>query len=136
MCFEVPALVPPGGVANGNKAGSNDDDANDDDLGIMDIDDNDGKTGILFQNSPHSLQSIQNFLFVYPCLSNFVGKNSAELAALNESLHELLDGIQVMLALFNIFWALNSISTDYFCYVLKKGLRIIQFRRHLQNLHI
>ncbi|XP_058192880.1 exocyst complex component SEC3A [Rhododendron vialii] len=66
MCFEVPALVPPGGVANGNKAGSNDDDGNDDDLGIMDIDDNDGKTG----------------------------KNSAELAALNESLHELLDGIQ------------------------------------------
>jgi len=66
MCFEVPALVPPGGVANGNKAGSNDDDANDDELGIMDIDDNDGKTG----------------------------KNSAELAALNESLHELLDGIQ------------------------------------------
>ncbi|GFS46522.1 exocyst complex component sec3A [Actinidia rufa] len=66
MCFEVPALAPPGGVANGNKVGSNDDDANDDDLGIMDIDDNDSKTG----------------------------KNSAELAALNESLHELLDGIQ------------------------------------------
>ncbi|PSS19774.1 Exocyst complex component SEC3A like [Actinidia chinensis var. chinensis] len=66
MCFEVPALASPGGVANGNKVGSNDDDANDDDLGIMDIDDNDSKTG----------------------------KNSAELAALNESLHELLDGIQ------------------------------------------
>ncbi|PON88959.1 Exocyst complex component Sec [Trema orientale] len=65
MCFEVPTLVPPGGVANGNKSGSNDDD-NDDDLGIMDIDDNDGKAG----------------------------KNSAELAALNESLQDLLDGIQ------------------------------------------
>ncbi|KAL7245073.1 hypothetical protein ACSBR2_000418 [Camellia fascicularis] len=66
MCFEVPALVPPGGVANGNKTGLNDDDTNDDDLGILDIDENDSKTG----------------------------KNSAELAALNESLQELLDGIQ------------------------------------------
>lgn len=47
MCFEVPALVPPGGVVNGNKNGSYDDDeANDDDLGIMDIDENDGKAGI------------------------------------------------------------------------------------------
>lgn len=45
MCFEVPALVPPGGVANGNKSGSYDDDTNDDDLGIMDIDDNDSKAG-------------------------------------------------------------------------------------------
>ncbi|KAL0017256.1 hypothetical protein SO802_004325 [Lithocarpus litseifolius] len=66
MCFEVPALVPPGGLVNGNKTGYNDDDANDDDLGIMDIDDNDSKTG----------------------------KNSVELAALNESLQDLLDGIQ------------------------------------------
>ncbi|KAL5777912.1 hypothetical protein ACOSP7_010838 [Xanthoceras sorbifolium] len=66
MCFEVPALVPPGGVANGNKSGSYDDDANDDDLGIMDIDDNDSKGG----------------------------KNSADLAALNESLQDLLNGIQ------------------------------------------
>ncbi|KAJ6940043.1 hypothetical protein NC651_006252 [Populus alba x Populus x berolinensis] len=65
MCFEVPALVPPGGVANGNKGGYND--ANDnDDLGIMDIDENDGKAG----------------------------KNSADLAALNESLQDLLNGIQ------------------------------------------
>lgn len=47
MCFEVPALVPPGGVANGGKSGYNDDDANDDDLGIMDIDDNDSKVGML-----------------------------------------------------------------------------------------
>lgn len=67
MCFEVPALVPPGGVVNGNKNGSYDDDeANDDDLGIMDIDENDGKAG----------------------------KSSADLAALNESLQDLLDGIQ------------------------------------------
>uniref|UniRef100_A0A5B7AQT3 Putative Exocyst complex component sec3A isoform 1 n=1 Tax=Davidia involucrata TaxID=16924 RepID=A0A5B7AQT3_DAVIN len=66
MCFEVPALVPPGGVANGNKSGTVDDDANDDDLGIMDIDENDSKTG----------------------------KNSADLGALNESLQDLLDGIQ------------------------------------------
>ncbi|XP_030483722.2 exocyst complex component SEC3A [Cannabis sativa] len=65
MCFEVPTLVPPGGVANGNKSG-NTDDGDDDDLGIMDIDDNDGKNG----------------------------KTSVELAALNESLQDLLDGIQ------------------------------------------
>ena len=44
MCFEVPALVPPGGVANGNKGGYNDAYDNDD-LGIMDIDENDGKAG-------------------------------------------------------------------------------------------
>lgn len=41
MCFEVPTLVPPGGV-NGGKAGYDDDD---DDLGIMDIDENDSKSG-------------------------------------------------------------------------------------------
>lgn len=45
MCFEVPALAPPGGP--NLKNGSNDDDANDDDLGILDIDDNDSKNGIL-----------------------------------------------------------------------------------------
>ncbi|XP_048226940.1 exocyst complex component SEC3A isoform X2 [Ricinus communis] len=69
MCFEVPALVPPGGLANGNRSGSYNDEANDDDdddLGIMDIDENDSKAG----------------------------KNSADLAALNESLQDLLDGIQ------------------------------------------
>ncbi|XP_009365627.2 exocyst complex component SEC3A-like [Pyrus x bretschneideri] len=62
MCFEVPALNPPGGTANGDKS----DDTNDDDLGIMDIDDKDSKAG----------------------------KSSGELAALNESLQDLLDGIQ------------------------------------------
>ncbi|KHN47876.1 Exocyst complex component SEC3B [Glycine soja] len=62
MCFEVPTLVPPGGVVNGHKAGYDDDD----DLGIMDIDENDSKSG----------------------------KNSAELEALNKSLKDLLDGIQ------------------------------------------
>ncbi|KAJ9166143.1 hypothetical protein P3X46_020929 [Hevea brasiliensis] len=64
MCFEVPALVPPGGVANGNRSGNYNDEVNDDDdddLGIMDIDENDSK---------------------------------ADLAALNESLQDLLDGIQ------------------------------------------
>lgn len=45
MCFEVPTLVPPGGVPNGNRS---DDDANDDDLGIMDIDENDSKAGNFF----------------------------------------------------------------------------------------
>ncbi|KAL7175505.1 hypothetical protein ACSBR2_029160 [Camellia fascicularis] len=62
MRFEVPAIAPTGGVGDGNNVGSTDDD----DLGIMDIDDNDSKTG----------------------------KNSSELAELNESLQELLDGIQ------------------------------------------
>ncbi|XP_043808884.1 exocyst complex component SEC3A isoform X2 [Manihot esculenta] len=68
MCFEVPALVPPGGIANGNRSGNYNDSANDDDddLGIMDIDENDNKAG----------------------------KNSADLAALNEALQDLLDGIQ------------------------------------------
>lgn len=41
MCFEVPTLLPPEGVANGNKAG----DDKDDDLCIMDIDENDNKSG-------------------------------------------------------------------------------------------
>ena len=45
MCFEVPALVPPGSVANGNKDGNANDEDDDDDLGIMDIDENDGKAG-------------------------------------------------------------------------------------------
>ncbi|VFQ99147.1 unnamed protein product [Cuscuta campestris] len=62
MCFEVPALVPPGGLATSNKSVHDDDD---DDLGIMDIDDDADR-----------------------------GKNSSELEALNESLHDLLDGIQ------------------------------------------
>ncbi|CAI0465481.1 unnamed protein product [Linum tenue] len=66
MCFEVPALVPPGGAVNGNKGGSYDNDADDDDLGIMDIDDNDSNAG----------------------------KSAADLTALNESLQDLLDGIQ------------------------------------------
>ncbi|KAL8145087.1 exocyst complex component SEC3A [Apium graveolens] len=64
MCFEVPALAPPGGP--NHKNGSNDDDANEDDLGIMDIDDSDSKNG----------------------------KKISELPALNESLRDLLDGIQ------------------------------------------
>ncbi|PHT45181.1 Exocyst complex component SEC3A, partial [Capsicum baccatum] len=65
MCFEVPTLLPPEGIANRNKAGDDKDDA-DDDLGIIDIDENDNKSG----------------------------QNSADLEALNESLHDLLDGIQ------------------------------------------
>ncbi|XP_010255019.1 PREDICTED: exocyst complex component SEC3A isoform X2 [Nelumbo nucifera] len=65
MCFEVPALVPPGGPASGDKNGLNED-TNDDDLGIMDIDENDRKEG----------------------------KSSLELGSLNESLQDLLDGIQ------------------------------------------
>ncbi|KAK1389369.1 exocyst complex component SEC3A [Heracleum sosnowskyi] len=65
MCFEVPGLAPPGGPANG-KDETNDDDANDDDLGVKDIDDSDKKKG----------------------------NQISELPALNESLRDLLDGIQ------------------------------------------
>ena len=35
MCFEVPALVPPGGLANGKGGPNDNDDGNDDDLGIL-----------------------------------------------------------------------------------------------------
>ncbi|XP_010263828.1 PREDICTED: exocyst complex component SEC3A-like [Nelumbo nucifera] len=66
MCFEVPTLVPFGGAANGDKNGLSDDDANEDDLGIMDIDENDNKAG----------------------------NGSVDLGPLNESLQDLLDGIQ------------------------------------------
>ncbi|XP_063935779.1 exocyst complex component SEC3A isoform X2 [Daucus carota subsp. sativus] len=65
MCFEVPGLAPPGGPANG-KNESNDDDANDDNLGIKDINDSDNKKG----------------------------NQISELPALNESLRDLLDGLQ------------------------------------------
>jgi len=48
MCFEVPALAPPGGAGNDKKSQSNNDDGNDnDDLGIMDIDEADKKPGKL-----------------------------------------------------------------------------------------
>ncbi|XP_077233196.1 exocyst complex component SEC3A-like [Tasmannia lanceolata] len=67
MCFEVPALVPPGAPsANAKQNGSTGDDSNDDDLSLMDLDGNDIKPG----------------------------KNSEELGTLNESLQELLEGIQ------------------------------------------
>ncbi|OIW20288.1 hypothetical protein TanjilG_08248 [Lupinus angustifolius] len=59
MCFEVPTVIPPGGVANGNKTGYDDDD-----MGIMEIDENDSKSG----------------------------NTSSELATLNELLQELLGG--------------------------------------------
>ncbi|KAK4277998.1 hypothetical protein QN277_015904 [Acacia crassicarpa] len=70
MCFEVPTVAPPppGGTVNGDEDGYDDDDseANDDDLGIMNIDENDSKSGI----------------------------NVADLASLNEFLQDMLDGIQ------------------------------------------
>lgn len=80
MCFEVPALVPPG----------KDNAANDDDLGIMDIDDNE---------TPGSSSVFSSKLLL--CLQSFnspqiIGPESADLEALNESLHDLLDGIQVL----------------------------------------
>lgn len=62
MCFEVPALNPPGSVPNGKKV----DDADDDDLGIMDIDDNDSKSGFpLFIPFMQSNCPMCFFLWVY-----------------------------------------------------------------------
>uniref|UniRef100_A0A7N1A6G1 Exocyst complex component Sec3 PIP2-binding N-terminal domain-containing protein n=1 Tax=Kalanchoe fedtschenkoi TaxID=63787 RepID=A0A7N1A6G1_KALFE len=60
MCFEVPTLNHLGGPGNVSKSGVHDDD----DLGIMDIDDNDTKSG------------------------------SSDLIVLNEALQDLLNGIQ------------------------------------------
>ncbi|KAJ8645555.1 hypothetical protein MRB53_007303 [Persea americana] len=66
MCFEVPALVPPGAPSSASKNGLTGDDTNDDDLSLMDLDGNDIKPS----------------------------QDSAELGPLNESLQDLLDGIQ------------------------------------------
>ncbi|EPS72833.1 hypothetical protein M569_01920 [Genlisea aurea] len=63
MCFEVPGLVPPGGVANGGKS-------------IQDVDNND----------EHGMANIGG--------NGSAGKTTADLEALNESLRDLLDGIQ------------------------------------------
>lgn len=62
MCFEVPALNPPGSVPNGNKSVSTVDDVDDDDLGIMDIDDNDSKTGST--SAPNKSSKCLMFLFL------------------------------------------------------------------------
>lgn len=43
MCFEVPALVPPGDPSSATKNGLTGDDTNDDDLSPMDLDGNDIK---------------------------------------------------------------------------------------------
>ncbi|MED6122667.1 Exocyst complex component S3A [Stylosanthes scabra] len=64
MCFEVPILAPQGG--------DDGDDADTDDMGIMDIDEKSSKSGKNPANPP----------------------NPEELAALNNSLQDLLDGMQ------------------------------------------
>ncbi|CAH2042108.1 unnamed protein product [Thlaspi arvense] len=69
MCFEAPSLEPSEGATSDDKANCHNDANNDDNLGILDIDDHERKTGRSFSNSP-------------------------ELKELNESLQELLDGIQ------------------------------------------
>ncbi|KAI3888620.1 hypothetical protein MKW92_022176 [Papaver armeniacum] len=66
MCFEVPALTVPEGHAGGNRNGSHDMDNDPDDLGIEDIDGSERKTGT----------------------------TSMDMGALNQSLQDLLDGIQ------------------------------------------
>ncbi|THU45088.1 hypothetical protein C4D60_Mb02t14190 [Musa balbisiana] len=65
MCFEVSALVP-AGASNGKKKGSDGNSASDDDINLMDSEGNDVKQS----------------------------NNSTELGALNDALHDLLDGIQ------------------------------------------
>ncbi|KAK4753475.1 hypothetical protein SAY87_022273 [Trapa incisa] len=57
MCFEVPALVPPGGVSNGSKSRSYGDDNDDDDLGIVDIDD-DGRSSAELEALNASLEEL------------------------------------------------------------------------------
>ncbi|KAK8648997.1 hypothetical protein V6N13_129735 [Hibiscus sabdariffa] len=66
LCFDIPGLVPPGDDGNESGSEDDDDDNNDDDQGTKDINDKDGKSG----------------------------KTSPNLQALNESLQDLLDGIQ------------------------------------------
>ncbi|CAN0837682.1 Exocyst complex component SEC3A [Linum grandiflorum] len=66
MCFEVPTSGSKGGGGCNDDDDDDDDVDIDDDLGIMNIDDNDHKTG----------------------------KNVADMAALNDALQDLLDGIQ------------------------------------------
>jgi hypothetical protein len=68
MCFEVPTLVPPGGIINGNKAGYDDDD----DLGIMDIDENDGKSGIYVWLSSNSGVVLQKLYLMYCSLDFYL----------------------------------------------------------------
>ncbi|URD88749.1 Vps52 / Sac2 family [Musa troglodytarum] len=65
MCFEVSALVP-AGASNGKKKGSDGNSASDDDINLMDSEGNDVKQS----------------------------NTSTELGALNDALHDLLDGIQ------------------------------------------
>ncbi|RWW64119.1 hypothetical protein BHE74_00028667 [Ensete ventricosum] len=67
MCFEVSALVP-AGASNGKKKGSDGNSASDDDTNLMDSEGNDVKES--------------------KC------NNSTELGALNDALHDLLDGIE------------------------------------------
>jgi hypothetical protein len=106
MCFEAPIL-------DGNKSGQNDEANDDDDLGIADIDENDTKSSTYTSLSAIILSECLNFIIkhyglIFLCchqlfhnlsiyLFNFPGINSAELAGLNESLQDLLDGIQVCL---------------------------------------
>jgi len=51
MCFEVPAFVPPGVHANGNKNGYDDNDTNDDDISFIDSDGNDIKPSMFLSHS-------------------------------------------------------------------------------------
>lgn len=145
MCFEVPALVPPGGTASGDKSEYNDDDPNDDDLGIMDIDDNDSKAGSLalwafghmFNLSALYVLKFSQFCFslAFTQSSNFVGKHTGELAALNESLQDLLDGIQVMGTTYCIFVCSSfefCCLHAFFCGCIFI-LSIAEKRLHVQN---
>lgn len=98
MCFEVPALAPPGG-AGSDKRPNNDDGNDDDDLGIMDIDETDKKTGNVKLCGICQAYTTSSHHRVYGSeshkLFDSAGKTSPDLTALNESLQDLLDGIQV-----------------------------------------
>lgn len=119
MCFEVPTLNPSGSLSNGKTAQIEDEADDDDDLGILDIDDDDSKTSmfwllkwllLLKWNKSWKFHKMKCLFNVFTkskaflttdtnCIFTFAGKNTVELAALNECLRELLDGIQVMFTL-------------------------------------
>lgn len=62
MCFEVPSLAPSGGKSNKSAHSDDDADDDDDDLGIAEIDDNDKKTGSLYNiNSAKVLYHFSTF---------------------------------------------------------------------------
>lgn len=114
MCFEVSALVPPN-APNGKKRESDGNGESDDDLSMMDADGNDVKRSeysvsfspfsmfkalivdFFEQNTRTVINIIHWHMFVniFDVIYLYTGNHTSELGALNDALHDLLDGIQV-----------------------------------------